>query len=159
MTAARDLGVFPDLKHHNPRLLYHRYFMLSEFVNTLENPSTPRGVAEAYAKSYAQHLAYENNAKSVRCICRNGTTSADERGPRRHEALGQAIVRRASAGHIHARGILMRIASMVRQWFAEAGSAWNRFWFEPADPATLGLIRIFARRNAVLYASRLEPGS
>lgn len=59
-------GVFPDREKHTPRLLYHRYFMLSEFINTLENPSAPPGRAEAYAKSYAQHLAHELNAKTVK---------------------------------------------------------------------------------------------
>src|SRR4051812_9871294 len=29
-------GYFPDRKRHWPRLLYHRYFMLSEFVSTLD---------------------------------------------------------------------------------------------------------------------------
>ncbi len=58
-------GVFPDRAHHVPRLLYHRYFMLSEFVNTLESAGGPRQIAEAYAKSYAEHLAHENNAKTV----------------------------------------------------------------------------------------------
>lgn len=32
-------GVFPDLSEHQPRLLYHRHFMLSEFLNTLDNPA------------------------------------------------------------------------------------------------------------------------
>jgi hypothetical protein len=36
------------------------------------------------------------------------------------------------------------IAEYVRAWFADVIDGWNRFWFEPADPATLGLIRIFA---------------
>ena len=37
---------------------------------------------------------------------------------------------------------------LVTDYFRELGSAtvqgWNRFWFSPADPATLGLIRILA---------------
>jgi hypothetical protein len=32
----------------------------------------------------------------------------------------------------------------VRNWFGEAVAGWQRFWFTPADPATLALIRIFA---------------
>ena len=35
-------GTFPDRQVHRPRLLYHRYFMLSEFINTLQNPDAPR---------------------------------------------------------------------------------------------------------------------
>jgi uncharacterized membrane protein YphA (DoxX/SURF4 family) len=30
----------------------------------------------------------------------------------------------------------------VRAWFADVVAAWNRFWFEPTDPATLAAIRI-----------------
>ena len=33
---------------------------------------------------------------------------------------------------------------MARTWFADLLRGWNRFWFEPADPATLALIRICA---------------
>ena len=36
------------------------------------------------------------------------------------------------------------IISAVRSWAAELLAGWNRFWFTPADPATLGLIRILA---------------
>jgi len=36
------------------------------------------------------------------------------------------------------------IVETLRAWFDDVLDGWNRFWFEPADPATLGLIRIFA---------------
>ncbi|MFI4873767.1 MAG: HTTM domain-containing protein, partial [Blastopirellula sp. JB062] len=46
---------------------------------------------------------------------------------------------------------------MIRDYFKELyGSAvegWNRFWFTPADPATLGLIRILA--GAMLFYTHL----
>jgi hypothetical protein len=32
----------------------------------------------------------------------------------------------------------------VRDWWREAIEGWNRFWFTPADPATLSLIRVLA---------------
>ncbi len=38
----------------------------------------------------------------------------------------------------------MRIAAAIREWCGDVAAGWNRFWFEPADPATLGLVRIFA---------------
>ena len=63
-------GVFPDRQQHRPRLLYHRYFMLSEFVNTLENPNAPRDRAELYAKSYAEHLAHVYDAPLVNLYLR-----------------------------------------------------------------------------------------
>jgi hypothetical protein len=36
----------------------------------------------------------------------------------------------------------MNLAHAARNWAREVLDVWNRFWFEPADPATLGLIRI-----------------
>jgi hypothetical protein len=44
----------------------------------------------------------------------------------------------------------------VRRWGADLVAGWNRFWFEPADPATLGLIRIFA--GAMLFYTHLIWG-
>ena len=41
------------------------------------------------------------------------------------------------------------LAVAVSNWFAELLALWNRFWFEPADPATLGIIRICA--GAMLF--------
>jgi hypothetical protein len=62
-------GEFPNRQAHRPRLLYHRYFMLSEFINTLVNPDAPER-AEAFAKGYARHLADQYDARSVRLFLR-----------------------------------------------------------------------------------------
>jgi hypothetical protein len=59
-------GFFPNRDEQKPRLLYHRYFMMSEFLNTLANPNAPRDRMEQYAKAYAQHLAHEHHAKRVK---------------------------------------------------------------------------------------------
>ena len=67
-------GQFPDRKVNRPRLLYHRYFMLSEFANTLvvpedapaETAKAEREVFELYVRSYARHLAIKHNAKQVK---------------------------------------------------------------------------------------------
>ncbi len=67
---SQQQGVFPDRQRHKPRLLYHRYFMLSEFINTLETPGAPPERAEAYAKSYAQHLAHLHQATQVNLYLR-----------------------------------------------------------------------------------------
>ncbi len=57
-------GVFPDLREHRPRLLYHRHFMLSEFLNTTSyRPS--RELLESCARSYARHLARKHHAVQV----------------------------------------------------------------------------------------------
>jgi hypothetical protein len=63
-------GFFPNREVNKPRLLYHRYFMMSEFLNTLENPSAPRDRVQTYANGYAQHLAHAEGAKSVRLFLR-----------------------------------------------------------------------------------------
>lgn len=62
-------GYFPNRQEQWPRLLYHRYFMLSEFANTLEN-SPARDRAEAYATAYARHLAEKNHARTVKLFLR-----------------------------------------------------------------------------------------
>ncbi len=59
-------GAFPNRDVNKPRLLYHRYFMMSEFLNTLSDPNAPRERRDAYVKSYADHLLHETNAKSVK---------------------------------------------------------------------------------------------
>jgi hypothetical protein len=63
-------GVFPDKQVHVPRLLYHRYFMLSEFANTLSNPNLPADRAEALTRGYAEHVSEAQHAKTVRLYLR-----------------------------------------------------------------------------------------
>ncbi len=46
-----------------------------------------------------------------------------------------------------------RAINAVRDWGAEVLAGWNRFWFQAADPATLGLIRILA--GAMLFYTHL----
>lgn len=38
----------------------------------------------------------------------------------------------------------MGVVANIRGYFGELWEAWNRFWFTPADPATLSLIRLLA---------------
>lgn len=64
-------GQFPDRRVYRPRLLYHRYFMLSETLNTLHvpDPQAPpqaRVVFNLYVRSYARHLAIKHNAEQVK---------------------------------------------------------------------------------------------
>jgi len=63
-------GVFPNREEHKPRLLYHRHFMLSEFVNTLEAPGAANERSTAYSRSYARHLAELHDADSVKLYLR-----------------------------------------------------------------------------------------
>ena len=41
----------------------------------------------------------------------------------------------------------------LRELFRGTWNGWNRFWFSPSDPATLGLIRILA--GAMLFYTHL----
>lgn len=55
-------GTFPDLAEHWPRLLYHRHFMMSEFINVAPPDSEWE---RTYARSYANHLLAEHGAAKV----------------------------------------------------------------------------------------------
>jgi hypothetical protein len=44
----------------------------------------------------------------------------------------------------------------LKSWFQEGWAGWNRFWFTPQDPATLGLIRILG--GAMLFYTHLVWG-
>jgi hypothetical protein len=63
-------GRFPDRATERPRLLYHRYFMLSEMANTLYRPQDvppeERLVYNLYIRSYARHLARKYDAREVK---------------------------------------------------------------------------------------------
>jgi hypothetical protein len=48
---------------------------------------------------------------------------------------------------------MARLTTAVQNWAAEVLAGWNRFWFNAADPATLGLIRICA--GAMLFYTHL----
>src|SRR5688500_2981223 len=37
---------------------------------------------------------------------------------------------------------MQRAVAAIKSWFREGVDGWNRFWFTPADPSTLSLIRI-----------------
>jgi hypothetical protein len=75
-------GVFPDLANEQPRLRYHRHFMLSEFLNSLDVPGGRTELAEAYAESYAMHLKHQYQAAHVTLYMRRHRlpTMAEVRG-------------------------------------------------------------------------------
>jgi hypothetical protein len=58
-------GFFPDRREHQPRLRYHRHFMLSEFVgNALASGRSD--IVEETSRNFASRLAAEHGATSVR---------------------------------------------------------------------------------------------
>ncbi len=63
-------GFFPDRSTERPRLLYHRYFMMSEFLNSLMNNPDAAVPAEKYASSYVNHLVRQYDAVSVKLYLR-----------------------------------------------------------------------------------------
>ncbi|MHB1560641.1 MAG: hypothetical protein ACYC61_24575 [Isosphaeraceae bacterium] len=66
-------GRIPDRSTH-PRLLYHRYFMLTEHMS-----EAPEEVAELWYASYAEHIARDQGASRVRLIQQTHNLSTMER--------------------------------------------------------------------------------
>ncbi len=64
-------GFFPDRTRQRPRLLYHRYFMMSEFLNSLMSNPAAETPAEKYADSYVAHLVQQYDATSVKLSVRH----------------------------------------------------------------------------------------
>ncbi len=61
---APTTGRFPDLREHQPRLLYHRHFMLSETLQSYYAPAAaPRLPAEMEAEERARELANWRQAR------------------------------------------------------------------------------------------------
>ena len=61
----REAGVFPNPHQHRPRLLYHRHFMLSEFLNNLAIDDSRPELLDAVTRSYAEHLRHQHGAAEV----------------------------------------------------------------------------------------------
>src|SRR5205823_1112765 len=99
------------------------------------------------------HERQARDAGTRRALHRAAGSGGRRPATRRSHALCHArysrTVRRRCAG-----GIAMRI---VADYFRELGrgtiAGWNRFWFTPSDPATLGLIRILA--GSMLFYTHL----
>lgn len=68
-------GIFPNLQQHRPRLLYHRHFMMSEFLNSAPPDSEWE---RAYAQSYANHLLNLHGADRVTLYLRRHLIVAPE---------------------------------------------------------------------------------
>lgn len=67
-------GVFPNLVEHQPRLLYHRHFMLTEFVNSSLSPVLQSQEGEpqpdlaevpGWHRAYAKHLLHRFDGQRV----------------------------------------------------------------------------------------------
>ena len=149
-------GSFPDKKAQWPRLLYHRYFMLSEFLNSLSAPEAAE-MATAYAEVVcrASGPAVRRQKREALFAAARLPTMAEVRA--RQEAERSGVLRR-TPGRRTGRGVRHGRTDddPIRSWFNETAAGWDRFWFTPADPATLALIRILA--GAMLFYTHLVWG-
>ncbi len=59
----RTFGRLPDKAKMQPRLLYHRHFMLTEFLGSV--PSESRETRQAVLQAYAQQILSQNGFDSV----------------------------------------------------------------------------------------------
>lgn len=60
-----ERGIFPNAQQQQPRLRYHRHFMLSEFLNNFAIDDSRRELFDAVTHSYAEHLRHEHHAAEV----------------------------------------------------------------------------------------------
>ena len=65
---SQKTGLFPHKTEHQPRLLYHRHFMLSEHASQFAEPGTPPELLQAFSRSYSAHLLTEHHAQQVKLI-------------------------------------------------------------------------------------------
>jgi len=63
-------GVFPDPAEQQPRLNYHRHFMLSEFANRLAVNDSQQPALHELSRSFARHLMSERDAESATLFLR-----------------------------------------------------------------------------------------
>ncbi len=71
--------MFPDLDHQWPRLLYHRHFMLSEFLHEIyQPPGPPPGLGEVDANAARAWSAARGRYESVRVSYVNHLTTSRE---------------------------------------------------------------------------------
>jgi hypothetical protein len=72
-------GEFPNKRQNWPRLLYHRHFMLTEFLNVMGSSDESEDVANRYARSYAHHIMSEYDADEVDLYLRRHLIPLQER--------------------------------------------------------------------------------
>lgn len=63
-------GIFPDSTKQQPRLNYHRHFMLSEFANQLAVNEFQQPALHELSRSFARHLMSERDAESATLFLR-----------------------------------------------------------------------------------------
>jgi hypothetical protein len=74
-----EAGYFPDREIHRPRLLYHRYFMLSEHLGGIADDPEQQAILAAYSRAFARHLLQEHGAERVRLyLMRHLLPAADD---------------------------------------------------------------------------------
>ena len=65
-----ETGVFPNPAEHQPRLNFHRHFMLTEFANQLAVTETQQPALQELSRSFARRLMSDRNADSATLFLR-----------------------------------------------------------------------------------------
>ena len=129
-------GRIPD-RAIQPRLLYHRHFMLTEHM-----AQAPPELQEKWYGSYAQHLGRKYGATRVSLTRQTHLPPDDGDGPpaacawttrpaTTNSPWGSSDATRSEPGRPLPRGPARSLAE-----------GWDAFWFTPADPTLLGLLRV-----------------
>ena len=148
-------GDFPNTREQWPRLLYHRYMMLVDQSSNPQNADTgweyriADGLLERYGGANVRltkkrhHLLMPSEVLAGHRLNEDSTYEViGQLERRRGEPRARRRRRRPDR---HPRGRPMRaVIGEIMGYFRELWQAWNRFWFQPADPATLSLIRVLA---------------
>ena len=121
----------------SPRPLYHRHFMLTEHM------SGAGGRGKALPESYARHIGHKFRAKKVtpdRGQTHNLPTMELVRdGGRLDDPAGFEV---QTPGGLPMRRILNLVVRYLVDSPQALAEGWDAFWYTPADPTLLGMIRI-----------------
>ena len=153
-------GMFPNLREQWPRLLYHRYFMLSEhLVDALRpegpttTPPTPadlrpagqgpgQGVRRRVAAAQRREAGHDRAGRARDSLARGRACRPQaQRSGRLQNDVRPGQLFRSRAGERQAMRVVL---DYLRDLIRATRDGWDQFWFTPMDPATLGIIRILA---------------
>ena len=129
-------GRIPD-RTTSPRLLYHRYFMLTEHMK-----DAPDEVKDLWYASYANHIGWKHGASEVTLIQQTHNLPTMERVRDRRAPERSGELRRAVPGDFPMRRLLNPIFRYLADMARATAESWDTFWFTPADPTLLGMLRV-----------------
>ena len=137
-------------ERRQPRLLYHRYFMLTEHMK-----QSPEEFRDRWHESYAQHLGREYGASRVKLIQQTHLLSSMERIREGGRLTDPESYEDHPLGDFPMRRLLNPV---VRDLTARARSLagdWDAFWFTTGRSHPAGAAPDPDRPDAALHARRL----